>query len=46
MNESEPKVVLERTDLAQDEFDFVMDTAYDEVLVCGIEDPEICESCQ
>jgi hypothetical protein len=37
---------IERTDLAQMEFDFTMDNYDDEPLACGIEDPDICDSCQ
>jgi hypothetical protein len=40
---SDDKVVLERTQVAQDDFDFVRD---DEILACGIENPDVCESCQ
>lgn len=28
------------------EFDFVMDVEDDEPIECGIENPEICDSCQ
>lgn len=40
-----PRDQLERTDLAQAAFDAAM-SEFDEPLVCGIEDPESCESCQ
>lgn len=40
------EVQIERTELAQQQFDFVMDEYDDEPLVCGIENPETCESCQ
>jgi|TARA_R110000803_G_scaffold206631_1_gene274030 hypothetical protein len=43
---SDDKVVLERTQVAQDDFDFVMDVDDDEILACGIENPDVCESCQ
>jgi hypothetical protein len=40
-----PRDQLERTGLAQSAFDAAM-SEFDEPLVCGIEDPESCESCQ
>tara|TARA_R110000744_G_scaffold101145_2_gene195020 strand:+ start:340 stop:477 length:138 start_codon:yes stop_codon:yes gene_type:complete len=44
---SDDKVVLERTQVAQDGFDFVMDVDDDdEILACGVENPDICLSCQ
>ena len=36
----------ERAQVAQDDFDFVMDVDDDEILACGIENPDVCESCQ
>lgn len=28
------------------EFDFVMDVDDDEPIVCGVENPDVCDSCQ
>jgi hypothetical protein len=38
-----PRDQLERTALAQQEFDLFTD---DTPLACGVEDPESCEACQ
>jgi len=40
--------VLERTAVAQDDFEAVMDGYFDGdlVAVCDLENPESCESCQ
>ena len=47
-DDADARQVLERTAVAQDDFEAAMDGYFDGDLepVCGLENPESCESCQ